>query len=351
MKKEDGDLKILLSNFEGTVQQKDIEKRTSLIEQFFRTKVDVPAWEDPNFDWSNEERIMQSMVERFDMPSWALYRLKSKAGLSKELKKYNRVFIYQIKGCNLHCPYCYVDDVNKNGIEDSNSRFFSIEEILQAFLRNRTDMNNRIRPSGGEPTLVPEQWLNLLEKLEDYGLSKEVHIQSDTNLTTGHFIDELAKNGEIEENLLEEIAGYGNFSLLASFKGTDPRNFVENTRAPEELFEEQFYSFGKFIEAGIDAYPFLYNPNPKSLEDFMDRFEREFGREACKKVWVFPIKMYDVPKTRLENEAKIRSLDLKAYVKEYEDLWSRNFTESEEIMRGVMKERFGLEYKRVLRVG
>ncbi|MEM5853540.1 MAG: radical SAM protein [Candidatus Aenigmatarchaeota archaeon] len=351
MKKEGKNLKLLLANFEGSVQQKDIEKRTSLIESFFRLKVDVPAWEDPNFNWQDKEMIMNSMADRFDMPSWALYRLEGRAELCEDLKKYNKVFIYQMKGCNFHCPYCYVDDYNKDGIQDANSRFLSIEEIIQAFLRNRDNMLNRIRPSGGEPSLVPEQWLYLLEKLEDYELSKEVHVQSDTNLSTGHFMDDMEKRGEIDRNLLKDVAGYRNFSLLTSFKGTDPENFLENTRSKKEFFEEQFYSFSKYLEAGIDVYPFLYNPNPNSLESFMDRFEKEFGKEICKKVWIFRIKIYDVTGKRLKNEAKAMSLDPEAYVKRYEEEWEKNFVESEKIMERIMKERFGVNYKKVLRVG
>jgi uncharacterized Fe-S cluster-containing radical SAM superfamily protein len=350
MRKDSSGLKILLSNFEDTIQKKDIEKRTSVIQNFFRTKVDVPAWDNPNFNWSDKEKIMESMAERFDMPSWALYRLENTTELSEKLKEYNHVFIYQLKGCNLHCPYCYVDDANKDGKETNGSRFFSIDEIVNAFIENRNEKVNRIRPSGGEPTLVIEQWYELLKKLEEVGLNKEVYVQSDTNLTTGHFIDNLIERGELEKDILEDIGSYKNFGLLSSFKGTDPENFARNTRSDPKLFEEQFYSFSKYLEAGIDAYPFLYNPNPQSLESFMDRLEREFGKEVCKRVWIFQIKMYDVPRDRLSKEAKEKSMETSEYIREYEKEWKENFEKSEEIMKKIMKERFGCLYKKDLRV-
>lgn len=352
MKKSDEGLEILLSNFEGSIQQKDIEKRTYVLSQYFRTKLDVPSWKDPNFDWSDKELIMKSMAERFDMPSWALYRLEGKAELCEDLKKYNEVFIYQIKACNLNCPYCYVDDVNKNGIQDNNSRFFKNREIVENFKIYKNEKNlKRIRPSGGEPTLVLEQWSELLKKLEEEGLGKEVHVQSDTNLTTGHFIDYLIKNGELNKDILEEIANYRNFSLLASFKGTDPKSFAKNTRSHPDLFKEQFYSYGKFLDVKMDVYPFLYNPNPNTLVSFVETCEKEFGSKECKKIWIFPLKVYEVTKNRLEEEARKRSEDPTEYVKRYEDEWNRNFLESEKIMEELMKEKFNHPYKKVLRVG
>jgi uncharacterized Fe-S cluster-containing radical SAM superfamily protein len=350
MRKDSGRLELLLSNFEGTVQQKDIEKRTGLIQSYFRIKVDVPVWDNINFDWSNKEKIMEAMAERFDMPSWALYRMENSKELSEGLKKYNHVFIYQLKACNLRCPYCYVDDANKDGKETSDSKFFSIEEIVDVFIKNRNEKINRIRPSGGEPTLVIEQLFELLKKLDEIGLTKEVYVQSDTNLTTGHFIDSLIERGELRENILEEIASYKNFGLLASFKGTDPESFARNTKSNPSLFEEQFYSFGKYLEAGIDVYPFLYNPNPRSLESFIDKLVREFGKKVCKRVWVFPIKMYEVTRDRLLKEAEGKPIKLDDYLKQYEEEWKRNFEESEKIMKKIMDERFGCSYKKVLRV-
>jgi pyruvate-formate lyase-activating enzyme len=356
-----------LANFEGSTQQKDIEKSTDLINNFFRIKEDVKVWKDQNFNWQNREAIIQAMADRFDMPSWALYRLKGKKELSEELKNYNDVFIYQLKGCNLHCPYCYVDDKLKNGRYDSSSRFFSIREILKIFYGERERRKlllkkqsidergkiilplNRIRPSGGEPTLVIEQWLILLRELENDCLDKEVHVQSDTNLTTGHFIEFLEENGKVEKDILKQIAGFRNFSLLASFKGTDLKNYSENTGTPislaERLLEEAIYSFKKYMDSGIDIYPFFYNPNPETLEEYLLKLNENCGKEIYRKSWVFPLKTYDVTKERLQKEAKRKGIDEKAYVSNCEEIWKSNFEKCEEIMR-----RINPEYKKILRV-
>ena len=358
MRKQNGDLRLLLANFQDTKQKVDIEKRNSVVEDFFRIKIDVKPWRDAkdtrkdnkSFDWNNKEAIMDSMTSpsSFDMPSWVLYNLKNKKDLDKEINKYCEVFIYQLKGCNLHCPYCFVDDFNKNGKYDSNSGFFSMQEIIREFELERIKRTNekninqiyRIRASGGEPSIVPEQWLSLLQELDKRGLSRTVHVQSDTNLTTGHFLDALEENNRIEKNILNKIAEYKNFSLLCSFKGTDKENFSKNTGVDSSLINEQMYSFEKLVNAGIDVYPFFYNPNPKTIENFMENLEEKFGSNIYAKIWTLPLKVYEPVRDRL-----------KGWAESHEREWKENYELSEEKMRKIVKKKTGLEYKKVLRTG
>lgn len=357
LKKENGTLNILLANFSNSEQKKDIEYRTPVIEDFFRTKIDVKDWRDKqdyrkdskDFDWSNKEAIMNSMASNFDMPSWAYYHLENKKELDEGLNKYCEPFIYQLKACNIHCPYCFVDDFNKNGKFDNGARFFSIPEIVDEFEKEREkrvkeDLNHvcRIRASGGEPTVVPEQWLAMLQEIEKRNLGDKIHFHSDTNLTTGYFLDELEEKGEIEKNIFEKIGQYKNFGLLCSFKGTDVKNFVKNTRANAnpEYFYNIFHSFEKFVKAGIDAYPFFYNPNPETLENFLEELARKFGDAVYLKTWVFPLKMYEPVRARLGEKASA-----------YEREWSDNFKMAEEKMREILQRKFGVNYKKSLRAG
>jgi len=360
------ELKILLAKLKGSTQETDIE--IPLIGQFFRIKEDVKKFKDPNFDWNDKENVMKAILERFDMPTWALYRLRGKKELTPELKDFNDVFVYQIKTCNLRCPYCYVDDGLKDGRMDKNAEFFSISQILEAFYGERerrrkllkereVDKNgklilplNRIRPSGGEPSLVPEQWKILLEKLEVDGLNKEVYVQSDTNLTTGHFIEFLERKNEVEKGFLQQVGSFKNFGLLASIKGTDSKNYARNTsisiKLAEKLVEETLYTLGKYVDSGVDVYPFLYNPNPETLEEFLDRMKEKLGKNIIKKTWVFPLHMYNVTKDRLRKITKKIGEKEEEYVKRYEKEWKENFLRAEEIMRKINP-----EYKKVLRVG
>jgi len=347
MKKEDGKLKILLANFEETGQN-DITHGRDLISEFFRVKIDVLPWKyNPCFNWT-KENILQSMADKFDMPSWAWHAMENKE-IDKDINKYRDNFIYQIKGCNIHCPWCYVDEVNKNGLPGDSSCFLSIPECVDNFEEEREKRKvnggyelNRMRPSGGEATIVIEQWLELLQELERRNLDKEIYVQTDSNLTTGHFIEDLENKGEIEKNLLYKVAEYKNLGMLASFKGTDEKNFMDNTRANGKLINESVYSFRKYVKAGIDAYPFFYNPNPDTLESFLERLAKDFGEEVFFKSRVFPLRIYDPLKLRFESEEKA-----KAYIHQL----NQNFSRSEEKMREIMQRKFGVEYKKDLRVG
>lgn len=344
---KDDQLELLLANFDSSKQKIDIEKRTPVINDFFRTKVDVKPWkEDKNFDWTNKEKIIDSIATNFDMPTWALYNLEGKKGLSKELNKYNEVFIYQLKGCNIFCKWCFVDDFNKNGKQDNNAMFFSIPKIIDEFEKERERRNGnlyRLRASGGEPTILLEQWLCILKELEKRELSDNVHLQSDTNLTTGHFNEELERQGILEKNILNKIAEYKNFGLLTSFKGTDRYNFHENTRASGELLDEQVYTFKKLVKAGVDAYPFFYNPNPETLEKFLERLAKEVGENIYLKSWIFPLKIYEPVKERLEK--------LGIDAKKYEQKLIENFKAAEDNMKELLWKKFNIEYKKSLRAG
>lgn len=346
VKKEKG-LQILLANFSGTEQQKDIERRTPVINDFFRVKINIKAFDGEEMqkkgmhavDFHDNEAVFNAMREEFDMPYWAFAKLKT-----VPLKDLKNTFIYQLKACNLYCPWCYVDDANKNGKEGNNARFFSIPEIFDFFEEERKKQKvYNFRPSGGEPTLAVEQWLETLKELEKRGLDKEVFIQGDTNLTTGHFLDFLEKEREIEKNLLEKIASYENFGVLCSFKGNDTASFWEATGADPELHQEQFYSLKKLVKAGIDCYPFIYDANPETLERFMEKGAGIFGGGFYLKTWIFPLKLYGPEKERLKAQGKNPELCQKRL--------DENFSRANEIMQDFIWKKYGVNYKAASRTG
>jgi len=341
-----GELEVLLANFDSSKQKSDIEKRTPVINDFFRTKIDVKPWAEDDFDWSDKEKILDVIGTNFDMPTWARYGLEGSKELDKGLKKYTENFIFQLKGCNIFCKWCFVDDYNKDGKAGNGSAFFSIPKIVDEF-EKEVEMRDgnlfRLRSSGGEPTIVLEQWLNLLRELDKRGLSDKVYLQGDTNLTTGHFNDELEEKGILEKNILNKIAEYDNIGLLISFKGTDKKRFYDNTGINGDLLDEQIYTAKKLADSGLDIFPFFYNPNPKTLKKFLGRLEKELGENVYKKSWAFPLKIYEPVKERLRKQG----ID----VVEFEKRLDEDFYESEEVMKSLIKDKFGSGYKRELRVG
>jgi len=349
--KKEKDTKFLLANFSSTEQQKDIEKRTPVINDFFRVKINIKGWNEKEMrkigmhaaDFSSNDAVFQATREEFDIPLWAFFNSPN-----HPLQDYNNSFIYQLKACNLYCPWCYVDDVNKNGMRDNNSRFFSISEIMGIFEEERKKQPLHLfRPSGGEPTLAVEQWLNCLRELRKRGLEDEVYIQGDTNLTTGHFVQYLEKKSQIEKNLLEKIGEFSNFGLLCSFKGTDTKSFLEASGMNERnsfLEEERWYSLSKLIRAGIEAYPFVYNPSPASLEKFMEKGAKKFGEGFYLKTWITKLKLYGPGKERLK---RMLGKDPVTYQEELDE----DFTKSKEIMQNLIQKKYGLNYKAIPRTG
>jgi organic radical activating enzyme len=347
LKKEKGINKYLLANFTDTLQQKDIEARTPLIDDYFRVKINVKSFDEEMMqksgkhaiDFSDNKQVFDALANEFDMPYWAFMSLKNTA-----LKDFNRTFIYQLKACNLYCPWCYVDDCNKDG-KQSNGKYFSVPEIFDFF--ENEDKKGKImnfRPSGGEPTLAVEQWLETLKEIQKRNLN--IFVQGDTNLTTGHFLDYLEEKRDIKRNLLEKVGEYNNFGLLCSFKGTDKESFLEAagmSKTFEHLEDERWHTFGKLTNAGIDAYPFIYAPNPKTLESFMEKGAKLFGDGFYLKTWLVKLKLYGPEKARLA-KLGISSED-------YQKKLDSEFAESKEIMQNIIWKKYGLNYQAVPRTG
>jgi organic radical activating enzyme len=366
-KKENNENQFLLASFVGTEQQKDIEARTPLIGDYFRAKINVKAFDDAErakkglkpFDFSDNSAVLKALGDEFDMPYWAFVRL----GKAVPLKDLRKTFIYQLVSCNYSCPWCYVDDINKRP-SAFGAKFISTKKVVDAFEQEKANQPiYNIRPSGGEPTLMIEQWIEVLRDTEKRKLT--AYMQGDTNLSTGHFLDELERTAEIEPHLLEKVAEFENAGVLCSFKGTDRESFLtaagfikkdSKGRAivdsfgrfvPDDRFSflepERFYTFKKMLTAGLDAYPFVYDPNPNTLEAFMERGAKEFGEGFYLKTWVLPIKLYGPEKVRL--------IALGVDPVQYQKQLDVNFARSKEVMQEIIWKKFGINYQAVPRTG
>ena len=103
------------------------------------------------------------------------------------------------------------------------------------------------------------------------------------------------------------------------------------------------YTFKKIVKSAIDAYPFFYNPNPKTIEKFLEMLAKEAGENVYLKSWVFPLKIYEPVKERLEK--------LGINAQKYEKKLTEDFKASEYKMQEILKKKFGIEYKKSLRAG
>ncbi|MGD9275655.1 MAG: radical SAM protein [Candidatus Pacearchaeota archaeon] len=335
--------KYLLANLSKTLQAEDINKSAYTIGDFYRTKDNLKA------DSNDEEALEKAVVadNGFDMPAWAVSRLK---GLS--LAECNMTFMPQTKTCNVYCPWCFVDDENKNG-KKGRGEYFSTSEIIDALEDTRkTKTIHVIRRSGGEPLLAPWQWLETLEEIEKRGLSDKIYFQGETNQTTGHFIDYLIQQGRLDKFFWKKLGEYNNFGVLCSFKGTDTESnlraigFCNKKGKVNKNFSfldnERWYTYDRMVNAGIDAYPFMYDSDPNTVDEFLQKGMKKYGPNFVSKSWAFPLKLYGPEKERL----KRRGIDHD----KFQERLNINFKRTKEKMQKLVPKYAGHEYKEIPRV-
>ncbi len=358
------DGKILCVDFAGTLQEKDIHK--DLIKDIeagkytFRCKINIKDF-DPEirsekgllpFDFSDAKKIMDTLNAdtNFDIPLWFL----RKAG--DELKNiilYDLPFIYQVMGCNFcsgaktsGCVQCFVD--NKSNVPDpKRGVWLSADNVVDTFESIKKSQGIRVlRTSGGEPTLVLDHILEVCEKLS----RKEplVLLQFDTNLSTAKLINYFEDEGIFHNFILARIADF-NPGVLVSIKGTTDGNLQMNTGSSMTI-ADQIEALKMFVEAGIDIYPSMYNPDVNHLRRYMEMMEKIFENFLIK-TRVFPTKIYGPTKERLENIAKQEGMEPEVVLNYFSRQWDTGFHRACEILNQMLYERYGIHYKEVERPG
>lgn len=347
--------KVLCVDFAATLQKQDITK--DLIQGVdtgkyaYRAKINVRALDSeirkqrglPPFDFSDKEAILRELNkdDGFDIPLWFL----RKAGDDiSNITKYDLALFPQIKACNFHdgtskggCLFCFVDDDSNNG-KPENGVYLSVENIVNTFEKYRKERGIvTIRTSGGEPTLVLDHILGLYREMSNRGIP--ILAQFDSNLSTAGLIEYFEEHGIFPQHVLEKIAEYDP-KVLVGFKGTDNKSLAESVMA-DLTVEEQIRGLTKFVKAGIDVYPYLYNANPETLVDFIDQMQEKFDN-ILPKIHLARLNIYPIVNKRIEG---IKTIE------EYRNMLDENYEKSKEIMDNLMRERVGVGYKQIERPG
>jgi len=371
------DDKVLVVDFSDTLQGKDTSKVIELMpnvstgETVFRTKVNVKEiapfasekYGVPFFDinGASDEEIEGFIKSReFDFPLW----FKKSQGFSmKKILNYNTPFIVQVAGCNFHdgsevggCWYCFVDDQSNNGVVGPGKTFLSADDYVDSAVAARTKLKklyaekgldvdmSTIRISGGEPMIVLDWVLKVCRKIKERNL--DFILQLDTNLSTGSLVDHFQENGIFEKDILQKLAEFP-IRVLTALKGCDEENMQTNIQSMTTI-EEQEYSLLKFMQAGLDIYPQMYNPNPKTLEAFLGRMDFLI-ENFSKRIHLGPLKAYGPTKQRLTCEAKRLDVDAEEFIAKTMEEWDLNYEQSIEIMQGYLSNRYGVDYKELVR--
>lgn len=354
------DGKVLVVDFEKTLQLADIRKRNDVIVDVdtnkcvYRAKINCKLMDDverakkgkaDKFDPDNEEMVRESLREEFDMPLWFL---RAHNEPLNQIKKWNMPLIYQMAGCNFHagnstdgCIYCFVDN-ESNYASPNVTTWLTAENIVNTFENISEPMNiNHLRGSGGETTLTLDHTLDVLKIMRERGYEKS-RFQFDSNLSTGKLIDDFIKEKIYPENILGQIADYDP-KVLVAFKGSSNKSVRGNTQSNLGIMD-QIQTFAKLVDAGLDCYPYIYNPNPKNLLSFVayvEKYVENFG----KKLHVGRLNNYETTKARFKKIANETGMPAEAVEKQYVAEWKNNYEQSIVELDSFLKGKYGVGYK------
>lgn len=180
--------------------------------------------------------------------------------------------VFQNAGCNWRCWYCFVPYDRLAG-DPARSVWLTADELVERFLAEE-QRPRVIDLSGGQPDLVPEWTIWMLDALEAHGLTGKVYLWSDDNLSADYFFRYLTDD---ERARLAACSAYGR---VGCFKGFDETSFAFNTRAEPHWFERQFALMDRLLGEGLDVYAYvtLTTPVAAGIRDgvarFFDRLQR-----------------------------------------------------------------------------
>lgn len=178
-----------------------------------------------------------------------------------------RAQVFQNAVCNWRCWYCYVDFPLLSG-NSEHSEMRSADQLLDLYLQIE-DRPQVIDLSGGQPDLVPEWVAWMIEGVRDRGLSAEVYLWSDDNLSNDYFWTKL----DTEQR--EVISSYAGYGKVCCFKGYDDASFAFNTAAATELFDRQFELMRRLLsdtEIDLYAYATFTSPHDTAISEKMTTF-------------------------------------------------------------------------------
>lgn len=248
-----GEKKILITNFRQTLQEEDLSEPPNC-EGFGR--VHHFARHSGGADWPPDPLPIDPACRAL--------------GLDKVDMLTAQVF--QTASCNLRCWYCFVP-FSQLSANPSTSAWLSSDELVDLYL-SEDPRPPILDLSGGEPGLVPEWALWMIQALAHRGFDRKVYLWSDDNLTSDLFWRVLSD----EDRAF--VARHGHFGKVGCFKGFDHQSFLFNTGAAPALFDRQFELMRRYISSGLRmfAYVTLTTPSREGIAlkvaEFVDRLQR-----------------------------------------------------------------------------
>lgn len=219
--------KILISNFLGTEQEKDLSeppncKGFGRVRHFYRKQT----------NWVNDPLPIDPAARFFN--------------ISDSLPEI-RAQVFQMAYCNMSCWYCFVPNTLKNATQ---GKWINVLELIDLLL-NENNTPKVIDLSGGNPELTPEWIYWFMEELISRNLENKFYLWSDDTLSTE---DMFKYMNEEQIRFMSQYKGYGK---VCCFKGFDEYSYSFNSSFPPKLFDTQFARMQRYIDFGFDTYGYI----------------------------------------------------------------------------------------------
>ena len=389
---------VMVVDFSGTLQGKDTSRVIDLMPDIsngryvFRAKVNVKeidplasaTYGKTFHDTARmDDEAIEEVIRRaeFDFPLW----YKHMPGFQmRNAVDYNIPFLMQVAGCNFHdgsetggCWYCFVDDTSNDGRPGTGKSMLTVEDAVSSMQKAREKVKAAyaekghhmdlkvFRVSGGEPTIALDWVLALWRHIGERGLP--LVGQLDSNLSTAAVVERFERDGIYELHTLEKLAEFP-VKVLTALKGVSDDNLESNVQSMTTM-EAQMHSLKKFLGAGFDIYPQMYNPDPEVLMHYLAGLDDQIPRVTMR-VHVGPLHVYGPTKARLTaywnrlhgNGGKgcapagkkmqamaEQSKDVDEFLTKVQAWWDDNYRRGGEIIDDYLRQRHGVGYKDVTR--
>gem|GEM_PF-405340 len=190
-------------------------------------------------------------------PKWVpnpLPSVPARAYLSQPSNDLLVAQVFQLAACNWRCWYCFVD-FKLLSANTKHAAFASPDELL-TLMRNEGARSQVLDLSGGQPDLVPEYPLWFLQARERLGLTAQLFVWIDDNLSNDYLWQYLSEH---DIRYMVESSGVARVGCL---KGIDEESFAFNTKAPRARFWDQVDLLARLVSTGFDQYGYITLTTP-----------------------------------------------------------------------------------------
>jgi uncharacterized Fe-S cluster-containing radical SAM superfamily protein len=208
--------------------------------------------------------------------------------------------VFQNAVCSWRCWYCFVDYKLLDG-NPKLSKFFSADDLIELYLAEAIQCPI-IDISGGQPDLLPEWVLWMMDAIQKRGLEKKVYLWSDDNLSNEYLWQYLTTDE------LRRLVSYPTYGRVGCFKGFDAESFSFNTKAEPKLFDKQFKVMSRLVKTGLDMYGYVTLTSDtnqhieRKVADFVTRLQEEIHPLFPLRTVPLPIREFTPTRSRMKEQ-------------------------------------------------